>query len=133
MQFIVTSRWEIEAGIVVQSAYVVVSISDVDAAPPKLIRGSGFNDAIFVHFDDTDPATSFGRKAMTLEQGLDIWQFVRQHLVSVETIVCHCHAGMSRSPAVAAGIAEGIGESPTSIFANYCPNRHVLNIMRQAA
>ncbi len=133
MQLIVTSRSEIEAGIVVRSAYVVVSISDADARPPKLVRGAVFRDAIYLHFDDTEPKSSFGRRPMTLDQAKQIWEFVGQHRKLVETIVCHCHAGMSRSPAVAAGIAEGLGESPTWVFANYCPNRHVLEMMRQAA
>jgi len=132
MQLIVTSRSEIEDGIVVRSAYVVVSISDADAAPPKLVRGAGFRDAIYLHFDDTEPGSNYGRRPMSLEQAKSIWEFVGQHREHVETIVCHCHAGMSRSPAVAAGIAEGLGQSPTAIFAEYCPNRHVLEMMRAA-
>ncbi len=133
MQLIVTSRLEIEAGIVVRSAYVVVSISDANAPPPKLIRGAGFRDAIYLHFDDTEPEGSFGRQPMTIDQAKQIWDFVWRHRQHVGAIVCHCHAGMSRSPAVAAGLAEGLGESPSAIFAEYCPNQHVLEMMRQAA
>lgn len=131
MQLIITGRSEIESGIVVRSAYVVVSISDADAPPPKLVRGAGFRDAIFLHFDDTEPGSNYGRRPMFLEQAKLIWE-VGQHREHVGAIVCHCHAGMSRSPAVAAGIAEGLGESPTAIFAEYCPNRHVLEMMRAA-
>lgn len=132
MEFIVASRDEIEAGIVVRSAYIVISISDSDGRPATIIRGSGLRDVLFLRFDDTEPESAFGRQPMRPGQAEQIWKFVQQFRPHVETIVCHCLAGMSRSPAVAAGLMEGLGEDPAWIFDGFHPNQHVLNLMRAA-
>jgi len=45
-------------------------------------------------------------------------------------MVVHCEAGMSRSPAVAAAIAEHLGDDPLPYFARYTPNAHVFRMLR---
>lgn len=133
MDFIVTSREEIEKGIVIRTSYIVVSISNSDTAPAKLIKGSGFLDAIYVNFDDTDPEFSFGKKPMTLDHAKSIWEFVQIHQDRAETIVCHCLAGMSRSPAVAIALAEAFEEDTSTFRENFNYNTHVHQTMRQAS
>ena len=132
MEFMITSRDEIEAGIIVRTPYVVVSISDADAQPAKLIKGSGFVDAIYLHFDDTEPDSSFGRLPMTEQQAENIWNFVQKNEPNIGTIVCHCLAGMSRSPAVAIALAEALDEDTTDFRDTFCFNNHVYETMKTA-
>ena len=132
IDLIVTSREEIEDGIIVYDPYVVISIYDSDSVPARLIRGSGFIDAIFLEFDDTDPEHSFGKKPMSLEQARQIWEFIKSNHDKIGAIVCHCLAGMSRSPAVALAIAEGLDEDTSYWKQNFSFNEHVYQTMRQA-
>jgi len=132
MDFIIISRDEIEEGIIVRTPYIVVSIADADARPAKLIKGSGFIDAIYLHFDDTDPDYSFGRLPMTQEQAEKIWSFVQKNEPNVGTIVCHCLAGMSRSPAVAVALAEALYEDATYLRDTFNYNKHVYETMKKA-
>ena len=132
MEFIVTSRDEIEEGIIVRTPYIVISISDTDAQPAKLIKGAGFVDAIYLHFDDTDPDYSFGRSPMTEEQANEIWNFVQEHESNVGTVVCHCLAGMSRSPAVAIALAEALYEDTAYLKETFNFNKHVYEMMKTA-
>lgn len=132
MELIVYGRDEIEQGIIVRTPYIVVSISDSDSEPAKLIKGCGFLDAIYLSFDDTDPKYSFGKKPMTLEQAKSIWEFVKTNCDQAGTIVCHCLAGMSRSPAIALALAEAFEEDTSTFTENFNYNQHVYKTMKQA-
>lgn len=131
MEFMICSRAEIEEGIIVRTPYIVISISDSDSKPPRLIKGCGFLDAIFVHFDDTDPKYSFGKTPMNVEQAKAIWDFVENNCERAGTIVCHCLAGMSRSPAVALALAEAFEEETSAITEYFNYNQHVYQTMKQ--
>lgn len=132
MEFFVCSRDEIEEGIVIHTPYIIVSISDSNSEPAKLVKGSGFLDAIYVHFDDTDPEYSFGKKPLTLKQAKTIWKFVQANRDRAGTIVCHCLAGMSRSPAMALALAEAFEEETSHFTDTYNYNQHVYQTMKQA-
>ena len=69
---------------------------------------------------------------MTLDQARAIWEFVQINQEEAGTIVCHCLAGMSRSPAVALAIAEAFEEDTAAIKETFNYNRHVYQTMRQA-
>ncbi len=132
MNFMVLSRDEIEEGIVVRTPYLVISIYDSNSKPATLIRGSGFVDALFVQFDDTDPKYSFGKRPMTLKQGKRIWDFVQSHQNQVGTIVIHCLAGMSRSPAIALALSEKLEVESSYWRQTFNCNEHVYQTMTQA-
>ena len=132
MDIHVFSKPEIEEGIVIQSSYIVISITDSDDAPAKIIKGSGFVDALYLEFDDTDPEFSFGCRPMQIGQATVIWNFVQGYLDEVEAVVCHCLAGMSRSPAVALALAEALGEDTAHFAENFNYNTHVYDTMRKA-
>ena len=84
-------------------------------------------------FDDAVPATEpDGSLLMTLEDAKSIWWFVSKHLPHIGAIVVHCEQGVSRSPAVAAGLLLGLGQSAADIFDRYKPNLLVLRLMLQA-
>jgi predicted protein tyrosine phosphatase len=59
-----------------------------------------------------------------------IWSFWDQHRARIERLLVHCDAGHSRSPAIAAAIAEDAGLEHESFFRRYEPNAHVLETMR---
>lgn len=51
-----------------------------------------------------------------------------------ESILVHCEAGMSRSPAVAAGLAQAIfNQDPSHFFQRYTPNKLVFMTLLRAA
>lgn len=64
-------------------------------------------------FDDTIEDLP---NAMSVAQAEAIARFARAHRGRVGTLLIHCHAGMSRSPAVAAAIRRGFGWSDLSIW-----------------
>lgn len=57
--------------------------------------------------------------------------FLEAH-ANVSTILVHCDAGVSRSPAVAAAIARATGEDDAPWFRRYRPNARVYRILRAA-
>ena len=138
MKIIVTDRFGIEAGIQIQNAYVVISIHDPSRSPANVPRQANLRDVLVLSFNDADPAayaTEGGPpdvQPMTSEQAARVWDFVDRHRSEIETIVVHCEGGYSRSPAVAAAIAEGLGLDHRRFLQNYMPNQHVYHTMLDA-
>lgn len=137
MEFIVTDRFGIEAGVLVRSAYIVISIHDPDRAKPKVKKQSGLRAVLQLAFDDAEPmgkAFELAAKItpMLPEQAEQIVRFVEKHKASVGAIVVHCEAGMSRSPAVAAALCKGMGGDDRSFWRDYQPNGHVYRLMLEA-
>ena len=75
-----------------------------------------------IFFRDITDAS--GYKAMTAAQAIEIKDYVLSAKNSVETLIISCHAGISRSPAVAAGLLVGLGKSDMHIWRSpmYSPN-----------
>ena len=115
LKFMVTDRSGIEDGVLVKSAYIVISIHDTYSPPAKVKQQSGLRAMLQLAFDDAEPTGSSDLKAafvlMTSKQADEIWAFVEQHREEVGAVVVHCEAGVSRSPAVAAGLCKGMGGS----------------------
>ena len=106
LKFIVTDRSGIEAGVLVKSAYAVISIHDTYSPPAKVKKQSGLRGLLQLAFDDAEPTTSAELAGtftlMTAEQAEKIWQFVHEQKDEVGGVVVHCEAGVShglpRSP-----------------------------------
>jgi len=134
MDFIPVSREEIERGIIVRTAYVVVSISDPGTRRPRIKRPAGFRDVLYLQFHDAVPMSGFTQPddivLMTSDQARQIWDFVLSYEGRVETVVVHCEQGMSRSPAVAAALADYFGGQ---FFLEYQPNEYVYELMCSVA
>jgi len=62
---------------------------------------------------------------MTEDAARQIWRCVAKHKATVGTIVVQCEQGMSRSSAVAAAIAKGLGLDEAPFWREYQPNRYV--------
>lgn len=61
-----------------------------------------------------------------------IWTFVREHAGHYDAVVVHCEQGMSRSPAVAAALAKGLGLDARRFWRDYQPNQFVYELLLAA-
>src|SRR5947209_4967260 len=136
LRFIVTDRSGIEAGVLVKSSYIVISIHDTYSPPAKVKKQSGLRALLQLAFDDAEPTSSADLKGtftlMTAGQANQIWAFLQKHQNDVGAVVVHCEAGVSRSPAVAAALCKGLGGNDRQFFRRYQPNMHVYRLMLEA-
>ncbi len=136
LNIIVSDRATIEAGILVRSSYVLISIHDPYKPRPRVPKQSGLRDVLYLAFHDAEPSVSLalpdGVRLMTALHAEQIVRFVEKHRGQVGAVVVHCEQGMSRSPAVAVGIALLIGQPAERFLNRYQPNQHVLDRMRDA-
>lgn len=136
MEIIVSDRESVEAGIVVRSSYVVVSIHDPDRPKARIRKQSGVRAVLHVAFHDAEPVASMtlpsGVRLMSVDDAVAIWDFVNRHRDDVGAVVVHCEQGMSRSPAVAAAVARGWGLDESRFWKRHQPNRYVYDLMLRA-
>ncbi|HTG43196.1 MAG TPA: hypothetical protein VK633_01570 [Verrucomicrobiae bacterium] len=136
MEFIVTDREGIEAGVLVRSSYIVISIHDPDNRPARVRQQPGLRGVLVLSFDDAEEIPGTAQpdeiKLMTSEHAKEIWRFVEKHRAEVGTVVVHCEGGVSRSPAVAAALCQSLGGDAGRFWQEYQPNQHVFHLMLQA-
>lgn len=84
-------------------------------------------------FDDAVDA-SFYHRLITMEQAEAIRDFVLRYQNEIDVLIVHCTGGVSRSPAIAAGIVAGLGEDDGCFWncARYHPNPRVYEWVRAA-
>jgi predicted protein tyrosine phosphatase len=70
--------------------------------------------------------------AMTDEDADTILDAIDRHRARLARVIVHCDAGVSRSPAVAIGIARYLGVDDAELCARHRPNPHVLDTMERA-
>lgn len=134
MNIIVAGRDDVEAGLIVETPYVVISISDPDSRRPRIKRGAGFRGVLYLQFHDAEPlpdTRSDKRVLMTKADARRIWNFVLQHWDDIGTLVIHCEQGASRSPAVATGIASVMQVSVDEVLRWSQPNQFVVRLVRE--
>jgi predicted protein tyrosine phosphatase len=136
LEIIVTDRRTIEAGIVVRSNYVVISIHDPGEPPANVAIDPGLRGVLALSFFDIDPSPEFelpeSANYMAREQAVAIWDFIELYRGHIGTVVVHCKQGMSRSPAVAAALSEALGLDPRRFWRDYNPNPHVYHCLMEA-
>jgi predicted protein tyrosine phosphatase len=135
MDVIVTDRRSIEHGLLVRSAYALISIRDTGVNRARIPKPTALRGVLHLMFDDAEPNDAMPLPpqvaAMNRSQAQQIWRFVDRHKAQVGAFVVHCHPGMSRSPAVAAALAVYLGLDEQPILRRYQPNRYVYDLMRQ--
>ena len=133
MDFIVRDRESVEAGIIVTSSYVLISIRDPDKRKVWIPKQSGLRDVLRLEFHDAEPADNFTFPEhimlMTEDQARQAWSFVRKWENQVGAVVVHCEQGMSRSPAMAAALCKGMGGDDGPFWREYMPNEFVYRLM----
>lgn len=80
---------------------------------------------------ETDPRWrhKFG-ELITPEDADKIWWFIEGHVSRIKTLMIHCEAGISRSPAVAAAICDKYNLDGRKYFHSpYCINKTVYETM----
>lgn len=102
---------------------VVISINDLGDIPASIYPGrvNGIHDVLFLFFNDMDK----GNTAMTMTDAIKIAEFVHQYEnTTIDRIIVHCGAGISRSAGVAAAIAKYLYGNDSCIFNDrrYRPN-----------
>jgi predicted protein tyrosine phosphatase len=136
MQFIVRDRESVEAGIIVMSSYVLISIRDRDKRKVRIPKQAGLRDVLQLAFHDAEPTDNFtlpeNITLMTEEHARQVWSFVKKWDKEVGTLVVHCEAGMSRSPAVAAALCKGMGGDDGPFWREYMPNQFVYRLVLEA-
>ena len=135
MDFIITDCEGIEKGVLVKSSYVVISIHDPNTKPPRVRQQPGFRAKLVLSFDDAEEIPDTAEPGeivlMSREQAEQIRAFIETHRSDVGTVVLHCEAGMSRSPAVAAALCRAFGDNDHPFWQEYQPNRYVYNLLTQ--
>ena len=134
MLFIVGGRRDIENGIVAHTPYVVISISDPKSPKPRIRKAAGLLGVVSLQFHDAEPLPGErvprGIVPMNKQQAEQIWTFLAKHRQQAGAIVVHCEYGMSRSPAVAIGIARVLGGDASYIEAETQPNPFVMELVQ---
>ena len=119
--------------------YVIVQVTDPRTKHPYIHDHSGLQATIGFHFDDILPVASADIHGfssyipMDVQQAERIARFVKAWWEKVETIIVHCHAGISRSVGIALAIREFYGQNADALHTEpkrY--NRHCYELMTEA-
>ena len=97
-----------------------------------LINQKNLVDCLFIQFDDVTMLLP-EYKLFSTSQANQILDFVIEVWDKIETLMIHCHAGASRSPAVAAIISKIYYHTDKEYFDKYDPNKLVYNRLYEAA
>jgi predicted protein tyrosine phosphatase len=128
MEFVVRSKREVEQENTIDEPHIIISIYTPFARPP-LVFTNGYTKSILqLAFDDLDdprPATILAMGEVHLftehmaEQIVAFVEYFKRK--GVDTVVCHCDAGISRSPGVAAALSKFYNKTDLEFFANPGP------------
>jgi len=132
----VTDRESVEGGLLVREPYVLISIRDPGKRQVRVPKRPLCRAILELAFHDAEPVAGFTPTDpityMTEKHAHRIWRFVREHQAGCQAIVVQCEQGMSRSPAVAAALAAGLGLDDTRFWRDYQPNRYIYGLVISA-
>jgi predicted protein tyrosine phosphatase len=136
MELFVYSRHAVEAVRPHEVPHAIVSITSGAADVARLRINDQCLGVLRLSFPDAEePSEAFPEAALfSSEHARQIWDFVLRHRETVERIVVHCDAGISRSPAVAAAIARTLNGDDAEFFGGrYSPNMRVYRLLLGSA
>ena len=135
MKVHVFTREQIETGIRIKPAYVVISIRN-SGEPRAKVKKAGLRDVLYLAFSGIDPAhgARLQRKIkyFTPAQADKICAFVHRHKSDVGAFVVHCEKGTARSPAVAAAISEALGLDAKRFWRTHTPSEYIYKVLLDA-
>jgi predicted protein tyrosine phosphatase len=117
IKFKVLSRENVEK-YDVKEKHIVISYRDLGNEKANLPENKNRLDVLWLCFDDLTGKEDGAEKPFNEEAAKQIWDFIRKHLNSIEYIVLNCEAGISRSPATAAAIAQVLNGNNEYFFKN---------------
>lgn len=136
MEILVFGRQQVEAGIRIKSAYVVISIRSPGEPLAEVKKQAGLRDVLYLAFSGIEPRADLRLSAeiefFTPAQADEICAFVHRHKADVGAIVVHCEKGQSRSPAIAAAISEGLGLDAQRFWKLYTPKKYLYEAVSEA-
>ncbi len=134
MKIVVMSRQAIE-NFTFTEPCVVISISEPGYKPARIFGAGMVEEVLRLNFHDCDRDGNVHGYAgdnepgvlqpITPEIGLKIVNFVEKWKDKVGTLYVHCHAGWSRSPGAACGIAYILGQDDAEFYVGRTPNMDV--------
>ena len=129
----VSDRETVERGLVMREPYILISIRDPDKRPVRLPRSPLCKAVLELAFHDAEPVPGFEPTEqityMSEDDARAIWAFVREHDGEYRAIMVHCEQGMSRSPAIAAALADGLRIDGREFWEEYQPNQFVYDFV----
>jgi predicted protein tyrosine phosphatase len=114
---------------------VIISINCPSELPPRLLNHDNIKTVMYLYFDDIEQRHIELGSNLKLMEEVDVGRIyglikLCSEDKEVEEIIVHCHAGISRSSAVAAGICLMLKQDDMWIWeGGYVPNRHVFTMM----
>jgi predicted protein tyrosine phosphatase len=108
----------------------IVSISSGSTNPTFYLgQDTQVKGIYYMSFDDITTEIE-GYKACQPSDFGGLGQFINQYKDTVDEIIVHCHAGISRSSATASAICKYLGEDDSFIWnsGDYSPNNRVYEI-----
>jgi predicted protein tyrosine phosphatase len=130
VEIFVYSRAAIETVAPHESPHIVISITSAASDVARVRRSPSCRDVLRLVFADIEspvPDVEMFDRAMADR----VWAFFERHRAAVESVLVHCDAGRSRSPAIAAALARAITGDDSEFFRRYEPNRHVYRLMME--
>jgi predicted protein tyrosine phosphatase len=130
-QFVVHSRPGVERMDPPSEPFAIISITSGPTDQAVLPEGDRCQGILRLSFLDIEDSLGDWVEdgLFSDRQAHQIWDFALRHAPGVQWFVVHCDAGMSRSPAVAAALAHGLGLDPRPFFFQFVPNMHVYRTM----
>ena len=136
MKIHVFGREEIETGIRIKPAYVVISIRNSGEPLAKVKKQTGLRDVLYLAFSGIEPMEGVRlpreMKIFTPAHANKICAFVHRHKADVGAIVVHCEKGKSRSPAVAAAISDALGLNAKRFWQLHTPSKYIYKTVLDA-
>ncbi len=135
MEIYVYSRSALEAARPHEVPHIIISIS---SSPDDLARirvNDQCRGVLRLSFPDADaPSELHGEETLfSKAKAEEIWKLVRAHQGSIERLIVHCDAGLSRSPGVAAAISKALTGDDSQYFGGrYRPNMRVYRTLLEA-
>lgn len=107
---------------------IIISITDFWSRPVNFADNPNVIGILRLKFDDVSRGEE---NCMTEEDAKKIIRFVNNYIGSVECILVHCEAGVSRSAGVCAALMKIITGDDGSVFNNprYYPNRDCYRVV----
>ena len=124
MEFFVYSRGAVERIAPHDVGHIIISVTSSLDDQARLSPGAHCLEVVRLSFADQDAASPDHpeRVVFSRDHARAIWAAIVAHRERLVRLVVHCDAGVSRSPAIAAGIARALGEDDGRFFKRYAPN-----------
>jgi len=135
MEFLITNREKITY-LKLEMPYIVISVREPEKDFPKLREDSnrlGLLQLTFTDLDTKESAKQIGQEHLLIaeDQAKGILAFVSKYFQVIQTIVCQCDAGISRSSGIAAALSKIMNGNDSWIFNSmkYVPNMFVYRMI----